>query len=200
MGGSAFPALDTPRMPLSVYQHALKTIHAKLLTLYAQVSTPIEASAKMDYGDVDVLVYQPLPGWKKIVGEKGVTAKVILTEEGEGKETSPTEDELAALLGAKAWKRDKDSEEIHFAIPWPKEFTYEGVVEATAPSPQETTTITTAVSQLSLSSPSPLHSTFSHQNSSAASKSTCTSAPPCTPTTGSSYAAPMVTSGVSSAA
>ena len=61
MGGSAFsPSLFTPRMPPDVYAHVLSEVHRKLRTLYEHVETPVEAPGKVDYGDLDVLVYSPL--------------------------------------------------------------------------------------------------------------------------------------------
>jgi hypothetical protein len=104
MGGSAFsPALHTPRMPPQVYRHVRDDVHRKLRTLFKHVSTPIEAAAKVDYGDVDVLVYEEMP-W---------------TEEWRGSETGIAE-ALASFLEAKVYKRDKGSDEIHFALPWPE--------------------------------------------------------------------------------
>jgi hypothetical protein len=66
MGGSAFsailPASALPRIPPAVY-HAVKTrLTTRLQTLYAIVSTPVEAPEKKDHGDLDFLVCEPLDG------------------------------------------------------------------------------------------------------------------------------------------
>lgn len=63
MGGNAFTSgavpLRTPRMPPEVYYSLRDLYHSLLSTLYAQVTTPIEAPSKISYGDIDILVSQP---------------------------------------------------------------------------------------------------------------------------------------------
>jgi hypothetical protein len=116
MGGSAFsPAFNTPRMPPEVYRHVRDDVHRKLRMLFKHVSTPIEAAAKADYGDVDVLVCEEMP-W---------------TEEWRGREKSIAE-ALASFLDAKDHKRDKESEGIQFALPWPDELKVESSSPASA--------------------------------------------------------------------
>ena len=106
MGGSAFSStLYTPRMPPDVYAHVLSEVHRKLRTLYADVETPIEAPGKVDYGDVDVLVYSPL--------DRNRMDQPTAASEGAA---------IAFLLGAETWKRARGNEELHLALPWPKEF------------------------------------------------------------------------------
>jgi hypothetical protein len=116
MGGSAFsPAFSTPRMAPEVYRHVRDGVHRKLRALFKHVSTPIEAAAKADYGDVDVLVCEEMPG----------------IEEWRRTENSMAE-ALASFLDAKAHKRDKESEEIQFALPWPEELKVESSSPASA--------------------------------------------------------------------
>ncbi|KAL2269892.1 hypothetical protein VTJ83DRAFT_2076 [Remersonia thermophila] len=60
MGGSAFSSLPnapyTPRMPPEVYRQVVSACGAALRDLFVCVATPIEAPAKRDYGDIDMLV------------------------------------------------------------------------------------------------------------------------------------------------
>ena len=144
MGGSAFsPFLYTPRMPPDVYAHVLSEVHRKLHTLYEHVETPVEAPGKVDYGDLDVLVYSPLVSRNLMVLPNAVT---------EGAE-------IALLLGAETWKRARGSEEMHLALPWPKEFASKS--EGTSPTEAQTQTTqnsyaisvpSNALAQLALSS------------------------------------------------
>jgi hypothetical protein len=56
MGGSAFPALDTPRLPPELY-FQLKDKYTSLLKEYfPEVAVPIEAPGKTSYGDIDFIV------------------------------------------------------------------------------------------------------------------------------------------------
>jgi hypothetical protein len=144
MGGSAFsPTLYTPRMPPDVYAHVLSEVHRKLHILYEHVETPVEAPGKVDYGDLDVLVYSPLVSRNLMV---------LPTAATEGAE-------IALLLGAETWKRARGSEEMHLALPWPKEFASKS--EGTSPAEAQTRTAphssvisvpNDALTQLSLSS------------------------------------------------
>ncbi|KAI4121217.1 MAG: hypothetical protein LQ347_006926, partial [Umbilicaria vellea] len=64
MGGKAFshlkPPLYTPRLPPALYL-ALRTRYlAHLSAFYSQVGTPLEAPEKPSYGDIDILVAQPV--------------------------------------------------------------------------------------------------------------------------------------------
>jgi uncharacterized protein (DUF2267 family) len=146
MGGSAFsPTLYTPRMPPDVYAHVLSEVHRKLRTLYEHVETPVEAPGKVDYGDLDVLVYSPLLSRNLMVSPTAAT---------EGAE-------IALLLGAETWKRARGGEEMHLALPWPKEFASPsgGTLPAEAPmqTAQQSSEISVpniALTQLSLSSTS----------------------------------------------
>ncbi|KAL1838387.1 hypothetical protein VTJ49DRAFT_2699 [Mycothermus thermophilus] len=60
MGGSAFSSFPdppyTPRMPPEVYRRVASACGAALRDLFVCVATPIEAPAKRDYGDIDILV------------------------------------------------------------------------------------------------------------------------------------------------
>jgi hypothetical protein len=144
-------------MPPAVYTHVRTTIHTELLSLYTHVETPIEAPSKTDYGDVDVLVYQLLPRWKAAVEDAALTVEDSSASKEKATESGPTEDQIAALLGASTWKSNKGSEEIHFAIPWPVDFPCESARELAASSPPQAspaTKISSQLSTLSLSSSS----------------------------------------------
>ena len=100
MGGSAFTDLNnpsasllTPRMSPSVYQYARDRALRILHTFYAQAECPIEAPAKADYGDVDILVASP------------------------HNQAATDAASLAPALGATQYK--KNSPTTNFALPWP---------------------------------------------------------------------------------
>jgi hypothetical protein len=101
MGGSAFAdpedpskSLHTPRMPPHIYKHvrdsALRMLRSEF---FAQAECPIEAPAKIDYGDVDILVASPRD------------------------QAHPDVASLAVALGATQYK--KNSPTTNFALPWP---------------------------------------------------------------------------------
>lgn len=101
MGGSAFAdptdpskSLYTPRMPTHIYEHirdrALRILRSEF---FAQAECPIEAPAKIDHGDVDILVASPHDQAHADVAS------------------------LAAALGATQYK--KGSPTTNFALPWP---------------------------------------------------------------------------------
>ncbi|KAG9245033.1 hypothetical protein BJ878DRAFT_503433 [Calycina marina] len=62
MGGMAFAALGlaTPRMPMNVYKEVLSNTQELLRSYFKHVGTPIEAPGKQDYGDIDIVVNEPL--------------------------------------------------------------------------------------------------------------------------------------------
>jgi hypothetical protein len=100
MGGSAFTDLNnpaasllTPRMPTHVYLHVRDRSLRILRTLYAHAECPIEAPAKADYGDVDILVASP------------------------HNQANTNTTSLAAALGAIRYK--SNSPTTNFALPWP---------------------------------------------------------------------------------
>ena len=100
MGGSAFAdpkdpsgSLHTPRMPLHIYNYARDRALRILDNLYAHARCPIEAPAKADYGDVDILVACP---------------------HDQAKTTTAS---LAAALGATQYKNNGPM--TNFALPWP---------------------------------------------------------------------------------
>lgn len=107
MGGHAFatsdPLLSTPRMPLNIYSQVLSQSHAVLRKYYNHVDSAIEAPGKETYGDVDVLVFEPLdPTWENL--EKGSAVMAEAIAEG---------------LGAKKFLSQKGNPTINFAVPWP---------------------------------------------------------------------------------
>ncbi|GJC88948.1 hypothetical protein ColLi_11786 [Colletotrichum liriopes] len=145
MGGSAFAsgehALNTPRMPAKVYEHAKAKCTVALRELYVCVASPIEGPEKEDFGDIDILVT-----WEKAAfqGRSGVAPAPAAAcernkvneydvDEGddgvddeEGQERSPSHslmsrDEarqaIRAALGAEYTIFGKVGD--HYAIPWP---------------------------------------------------------------------------------
>ncbi|KAJ7773065.1 hypothetical protein B0H16DRAFT_1880569 [Mycena metata] len=70
MGGSAFSAIlppsALPRIPPAVYQALKARLTPRLQTLYSMVATPYEAPEKVDHGDLDLLVCEPLAGAKEV--------------------------------------------------------------------------------------------------------------------------------------
>ncbi|KAF7511538.1 hypothetical protein GJ744_004126 [Endocarpon pusillum] len=98
MGGLAFadeqPPLYTPRMPLAVYSYARDHLLSTLRSFYAQAECPIEAPGKTDYGDIDILVAEPLHHFDS--------------------------HHIAAATRAVKHKKPAGSQTTHFAIPWPK--------------------------------------------------------------------------------
>ncbi|KAH8808134.1 hypothetical protein F5884DRAFT_732282 [Xylogone sp. PMI_703] len=103
MGGHAFSSLDTPRMPLEVYEYVRDEVHNALRQYYTEIATPIEAPDKTDFGDVDVLVAGP------------ITPEFNLTSAA-GNELGRR---LCAVLKAKAWLQEKGNPTINLAISWP---------------------------------------------------------------------------------
>lgn len=97
-------------------ERVLKTLRR----YYKHVDCPIEAPAKADYGDIDVLAFEP-----------------------EGHVELSDDSAIGEALGAKKWKRDRGSEEMHLALPWPVEF------EDEASRLQGATMVTTTSEQLS---------------------------------------------------
>ena len=64
MGGNAFanrdPPLETPRLAPEVYYPLRDQYIALLKSLYRYVDTPIEGPGKADFGDIDIIVAEPL--------------------------------------------------------------------------------------------------------------------------------------------
>jgi hypothetical protein len=128
MGGSAFAdpkdpskSLHTPRMPPHIYKHvrdsALRMLRSEF---FAQAECPIEAPAKIDHGDVDILVTSPRDQAHADVAS------------------------LAAALGATQYK--KNSPTTNFALPWPtvQELSASvGTEPTTHPHTADTETLTT---------------------------------------------------------
>ncbi|EKD13240.1 uncharacterized protein L3040_003041 [Drepanopeziza brunnea f. sp. 'multigermtubi'] len=108
MGGNAFlthsPPLRTPRMPFAIYRLILENALAILRQNFTRVAAPLEAPSKPDYGDVDILVSSPLsPARNPSVKPKAEVAELIARD-----------------LGARAWIPGQRSQEMNFAVPWPR--------------------------------------------------------------------------------
>ncbi|KAK2608501.1 hypothetical protein QQS21_002963 [Conoideocrella luteorostrata] len=104
MGGSAFTTggrtLHTPRMPKSIYEHVKSKCHSILREHYTCVASPIEGPAKLDFGDIDILV-----AWPK---EQAADTKAEL-------------EKIADLLDATDAILTEKKCSSNFAIPWPQE-------------------------------------------------------------------------------
>jgi hypothetical protein len=112
MGGKAFPELKTPRMSPEAYQLVKSRFHAILREKFLHVATPIEAPAKADYGDLDIMVCEPLQQ----------TLHSLHMEATPGKERANflTKD-IAAMTGATHSKQVGNLESWNFAWPVPSE-------------------------------------------------------------------------------
>ncbi|KAI0998251.1 hypothetical protein K3495_g9945 [Podosphaera aphanis] len=109
MGGSAFsqhiPPILTPRMPRSVYSLVLRQTLSLLGTYYKYAASPVEAPGKDTFGDLDIIISQPLsPAFDDTKTNR----------EGVG-------ENLKAVLNAKAHLVRKGEPLIIFAVPWPRE-------------------------------------------------------------------------------
>ena len=104
MGGNTFKGIvETPRMPSEVYQEIKVRVIKLLRRHFRYASVPIEAPAKPSYGDLDVLICEPLSG------------------PGQNEISKP--ENLSVLLEARLWKRVPNSPTINFALPWPESAT-----------------------------------------------------------------------------
>ena len=98
MGGQAFnpEGISTPRMPPEIYYQVKERLLNILRQHFRYANSPLEAPAKTDHGDIDILVTVP------------VDPKAVRDPEY-----------LKSMLGAKHWKRSRGSDTIAFTIPWP---------------------------------------------------------------------------------
>jgi hypothetical protein len=117
MGGSAFtdpnnPAasLLTPRMPANVYKYIRDCALRTLRTFYTQAECSLEAPAKADYGDVDILVASPCNEAKTTIAS------------------------LAVALGATQYK--ENSPTTNFALRWPTAEELNGNLPSTSTNPE----------------------------------------------------------------
>lgn len=120
MGGKIFPAqgLHTPRMPPAVYHRMVQTSQATLRKLFRVVCTPVDGPAKPDFGDVDILVADPL--------EHPLSAGEVAAGDGEANPTSAEGEGIPAVweqiinaLGAKHQIVKPHDNSAHLALPWP---------------------------------------------------------------------------------
>jgi len=91
--------LLTPRMPPHVYKKMKQHILSLLRQHFRYVETAIEAPAKKDYGDIDILVAEPI----------------------ERPSSAFTPEDLAAFLASTTSKKTRGSSTTHVAVPWPEE-------------------------------------------------------------------------------
>ncbi|KAK5100369.1 hypothetical protein LTS08_005118 [Lithohypha guttulata] len=97
MGGHAFAldGLSTPRISTAVYARILPLIEHRLAAHFDIVTHAIEAPAKQDHGDIDLLTVPLL-------------------------NSRPSTIEIARLLHAERYySADRSNGVLHFAIPWP---------------------------------------------------------------------------------
>ena len=97
MGGNAFAGqhLSTPRMPPEVYFQVKEQTLAILRQHYKYAGVPIERPAKVNHGDIDVLVAEPRSG-------RALTAE-----------------QFGLALNAQYHFTPKGSPTTHFALLWP---------------------------------------------------------------------------------
>ncbi|KLU83605.1 hypothetical protein MAPG_02658 [Magnaporthiopsis poae ATCC 64411] len=120
MGGNIFLArgLRTPRMPPVVYRHMVHTSQAALRKLFRVVCTPVDGPAKPDFGDVDILVADPLA--------HPLSAGEVAAGDGEANPTSAKGEGIPAVwdriinaLGAEHKIVKPHDNSAHLALPWP---------------------------------------------------------------------------------
>jgi hypothetical protein len=106
MGGSAFAnepcRLYTPRMPPQAYARIRDACQHLLQQHYALVATPIEAPAKIDHGDIDILVAEALSSQPPC----GVL---------------PLTEHLSAVLGATKSIAVQGNPTVSLALRWPSD-------------------------------------------------------------------------------
>lgn len=107
MGGSAFAedGLYTPRMPEAVYRDVLEQVVSRYKKYFRHVAHPIEAPGKSTYGDIDVLVAEPVDATRR-----GGSSNIVF---------------LAEIIGGKRTSRMSGSSTTSIAINWPKVFASE---------------------------------------------------------------------------
>ncbi|KAL8388433.1 hypothetical protein RB595_009245 [Gaeumannomyces hyphopodioides] len=119
MGGNIFSArgLHTPRMPPVIYHHMVQGSQAALRKLFRVVCTPVDGPAKADFGDVDILVADPL---EHALGASKVAA-------GDAEMRAASEEGVPAVwgqiidaLGAKHKILKLHDSSAHLALPWPR--------------------------------------------------------------------------------
>ena len=102
MGGLAFAsgpdALNTPRMPRQVYLGMKEQCFEKFQEHFEVVESPIEGPGKIDFGDIDILLFGP---------------RTFLSD------GSPMLEHLQSIIGGIKVIAEKGEEvSAHFAIPW----------------------------------------------------------------------------------
>ncbi|KEF63189.1 uncharacterized protein A1O9_01166 [Exophiala aquamarina CBS 119918] len=113
MGGSAFAqdGLYTPRMPEAVYRSMLEQVESRYKKYFRHVAHPIEAPGKSTYGDIDVLIAEPVDPTRTV--------------------DSMTTVFLAEIVGGKRATKTSGSSTTSIAINWPREFAGEIPLETT---------------------------------------------------------------------
>jgi hypothetical protein len=92
-------------MPPTTYHHVLQKTISLLQNHYENVDSPIDAPQKSSHGDIDILCCQPR-------SDTFDPAKISTREVTEN---------IAKILGAKAWIVGGKDQSMNFAIPWPAE-------------------------------------------------------------------------------
>jgi len=105
MGGRAFAdqGLHTPRMPETVYRAVLEQVESKFREHFTHVAHPVEAPGKSTYGDIDVLVAEPIDP----------------TPKGDSLHSRF----LAEIIGGERYVTAPGSSTTNIAIRWPKDLT-----------------------------------------------------------------------------
>lgn len=102
MGGNAFHSAYTPRMPEHVYRRVLEHVEARYKKHFQYVGHAIEAPGKSTYGDIDVLVAEPLDPSHSL--------------------HHPGKAFLAAIIQGQQYSRSSGDSTLSILISWPEEF------------------------------------------------------------------------------
>ncbi|KAK3187283.1 hypothetical protein K4F52_003914 [Lecanicillium sp. MT-2017a] len=120
MGGLAFSSgpnpLQTPRMSPEIYASTKKHCIALLQQHYTHVASPVEAPAKQDHGDIDILACEPKPDSKLITSPSPrAQAQAIAELLGAVRSIIPSGAEVAANL-AIPWPGKQEAENKHIQV------------------------------------------------------------------------------------
>ena len=123
MGGKAFanrkPPLPTPRMAPPVYFAVRDSIMQSLSVLFVHVTSPVPFPQKPSYGDIDVLVCEPLPPYTLLAKSLASTSAPHTSVHGTQPPTAITPAFLQEYLHAVACINNSAQSKT-FAIPHPE--------------------------------------------------------------------------------
>ena len=123
MGGNAFanckPPLDTPRLPPHIYFQLRDHYIDILRKFYRYADTPVEGPEKADYGDIDVIVAEPLETSPMLNGTMDGTVDSLPTEALLLATAQEPPHALHTLLKPACTLHQLNSPTTSFAIPHP---------------------------------------------------------------------------------